>query len=865
MEIQRTRLSEIVLRRAPRLVVVSAPAGCGKSTFVRQLRARPENFAVCDCVDVRDQTDLSRAVLVAFAEARPALAAAIAQAQLGAAKDSRDWEAAAARFWVEEGPSTFVFENAEALTRSASASVLFERLIRAGDRLIIVCSRDVVPVPYGRGVDPTNVVTFGIDDLRFSDEEIRTALPDRSEREWAEIERISRGWPIVVELIGRAAREKPFAEVIASLGTVIHDELLVYLTSELIGDLSERERDLALVIAALPDARYADIARVRPSVTADDIERLALRVPLSLMPDGILRLHPMVAELMREHAGTRMRRIVKRVAEAAQAHGDETRAAELFFAAGAERAAAGALRDLGAFLMTTPTPRLAALITRFDEKTLLDFPALWCGALMHRGYSIPPYEWLRSAEALWSRLPANAEPRVRASIFSSLLNAHTNIGQCARAAHLLERYRETCVDSDPYGSCMATLWAAALDSFDGRYDRIPAYTKMLTPLLNASDLTHALYLYDVVSAIPRSRGEWDRDAEILGRARELFDRTQLSIALLGLVESAFARWFAGDDEQCDSFVAELEGRVTPANERGHRFFIACTRGAGEHVPYGYEKAKARAQGLLIASARAATRDAARRFASAAVFVADQSERRYLRILARCALALLDDGRRDELLGEAVRICAGLDSQPLLAALTALVERRQHAGMLAGFAARYEAVRRRQSSISVRVLCGEVLAREKPVTLSRSELAVLIALARKPRSFSVVELGDLLYPDLDADNAANRLHVYVHRLRQRLGRDAVLADATGYRLGSTVDVDLWELYALDARARGRGALGNVETFELAAAEPLSLPELDALALRLRLPEQFAGELRALLAHYLELRQALRSEKARQGNL
>lgn len=177
MEIQRTRLSEIVLRRVPRLVVVSAPAGYGKSTFVRQLFARPDNFAVCDCVGVRDQTDLSRAVLVALAEARPALAAAIAQAQLGAAKDSRDWEAAAARFWVEEGPSTFVFENAEALTRSASASVLFERLIRAGDRLIIVCSRDVVPVPYGRGVDPTNVVTFGIDDLRFSDEDIRTALP----------------------------------------------------------------------------------------------------------------------------------------------------------------------------------------------------------------------------------------------------------------------------------------------------------------------------------------------------------------------------------------------------------------------------------------------------------------------------------------------------------------------------------------------------------------------------------------------------------------------------------------------------------------------------------------------------------------
>jgi len=586
MEIQRTRLSEIVLRRVPRLVVVSAPAGYGKSTFVRQLFARPDNFAVCDCVGVRDQTDLSRAVLVALAEARPALAAAIAQAQLGAAKDSRDWEAAAACFWVEEGPSTFVFENAEALTRSASASVLFERLIRAGDRLIIVCSRDVVPVPYGRGVDPTNVVTFGIDDHRFSDEEIRTALPDRSESEWAEIERISRGWPIVVELIGRAPREKPFAEVIASLGTVIHDELLVYLTSELIGDLSARERDLALVIAALPDARYADIARVRPSVTADDIERLALRVPLSLMPDGILRLHPMVAELMREHGGTRMRRIVKRVAEAAQAHGDETRAAELFFAAGAERAAAGALRDLGAFLMATPTPRLAALITRFDEKTLLDFPALWCGALMHRGYSIPPYEWLRSAEALWSRLPANAEPRVRASVFSSLLNAHTNIGQCARAAHLLERYRETCVDSDPYGSCMATLWAAALDSFDGRYDRIPAYTKTickqivtLRRLIRSGPVPLRSWDFPI-SSTARYWKDSQHDDHLPRPRSELFNGPDGPRARLDL---------------CHEYVAGAQGRVTrrrasarlrPGAARSRRTVSQSLRRCGNGAPSG---------------------------------------------------------------------------------------------------------------------------------------------------------------------------------------------------------------------------------------------------------------------------------------
>jgi hypothetical protein len=750
-----------------------------------------------------------------------------------------------------------VFENAEALTRSPSASALFERLIRADERVVIVCSRDVVPVPFGRGIDPTNVVTFGLEDLRFSEEEIRTALPELSHREQAEIERISRGWPIVVALLGRAAQEKPFANVVAGLGAVVHDELLVYLASELIGDLSESEREIAFILAALPDASYDDIARAWPSVTPDDIDRLAVRVPLSRSADGILRLHPMLIQLLREHAGTRIPHIVKRAAEAAQRHGDETRAAEFYLAIDDEFAAASVLRNLGAFIMATPTPRLAAVISRFDDKTLLKFPALWCSALMHRGYSIPPYEWLRSAQAIWSGLPADVEPDVRASVFSSLLNGHTNIGLCARAAELLEEYRATLSDSDGWG--VVTLWSAALDSFNGRYDRIPTYTKMLTPLLDASSLAHALYLYDVVSAIPRTRGEWERDAEILRRTRELLDRTPLSVALLGLVESAFARWFAGDDGQCDAFVAELERRVTIANERGHRFFIACTRGAANGVPYGYEKAKARAQGLLIASARAETRDAARHFALAAVFVADQSERRYLRVVARCALALLDDARRDELLNEARSISASLDSEPMRAAVTALLERRSDAGMLAPFAARYEAFRSDKSWIKVRVLRGEVLVEDKSVALSRSELAVLIALAQEPRSFSVCELGDLLFPDLDADNAGNRLYVYVHRLRLRLGRDAVLGDQTGYRLGAAVDVDLWLLHSLAAKVRAGGPISKTESARLAAVDPLSLPELEALALRLRLPEQLVRGLRDGLSHVLKLREAIHSEK------
>lgn len=247
------------------------------------------------------------------------------------------------------------------------------------------------------------------------------------------------------------------------------------------------------------------------------------------------------------------------------------------------------------------------------------------------------------------------------------------------------------------------------------------------------------------------------------------------------------------------------------------------------------------------SARGDPNEAARAAKARAILEADEGERPYLRIIARCVLAAFDARRRRELFADAVGIGSKTGSRPMRAAICALLQGDDDACVLARFVLRSERGGD-GAPIDVRILCGDVFVDGTAQMLSRSEFAVLVALARRPRSYSVVELGDLLYPELDADNAANRVHVYIHRLRGRLGRHAVLVDETGYRLGPLVCVDLWDLARIAAGSRDDGVEAARDLARVRAVDAISSPQFDAFMLRLRLPAALAAELRDAFERY-----------------
>jgi DNA-binding SARP family transcriptional activator len=850
VEIVRNRLVDRARRVRARVLFVVAPAGYGKSTFVRQLLPGYASWAICDLAGARDGLDVARRIVSALGRARPEQADAIAQAQISLPNEFDDWRAFVHGIWSERSmPEAFVFENAEVLETVFDGASLFHDLLRDSPRVVITCTRVSLELPYGHGLAPSDVLVVRQEDLRFSSKELDEALPNLDAEGRSAVERVSRGWPVVVSLIARLVAEGDLPELIGRLHDVVHDQLYEYLASQMIASLPSDQLEVVLTLAAISDATRADIERALRRDAYGGLQMVRGRVPMSVdAKTGAMQLHPMLAQMLLRQYPSRCEALVRVSASGAVAAGDDIRAAQLYLTIGDKRAAASAIKDAGVFLVSTPSPGFADVLSSLDGKTLLEFPALWCAALVHRGYSITPHDWLRTAQHLWDHLPPEAEGQLRLTVMSTLINVQVMIGLCKEAGELLDRVAAETSTGNHGTEMVIAFWRAVLESYDGRYERLSASTRELTPMLAASDLTHALYLYDAISPMHQARGEWQRVEETLAQSRDLVSTSTLVAGMLPTVESAFAAWFSGNDVSFEHFVDDLERLVErlPWSIRGHRFFIACARGRGVGAPYGYEKTKTRAQAAMIASSLSKTLSEAQSFAQSAVSIADVSSRRFIRVIARAALAELTPEERGRLLSEAWQIGETLQSQPMRDALHAMRSGREDVGMLAPFIARFRRFRAQAPMISVRVLAGDVSVNGVSVKLSPSEFAVVATLAGQRRWYDAGELCEDLYPELDSEAAGNRLYVYVHRTRHRLGHDAIAGSRSGYRLGASVTVDLWEAEGLIRDHRGEGApLTDEARARVATLTPLTRAELTALTGRARLPITFecrVGELR-----------------------
>lgn len=782
----RSALVERLVRRSARGVAITAPAGYGKTVLASQVTALYSTSAVCDCGEVSDLSQFARTIVATLSAHQPSRSDSWASQQIAAIGHAEDLQLLAIRAWSSPGPPSIVtFENAETLCDVPGAGRLIRRLLDSHDRKVLICARRSVEIPLGHGLGPEDFTMVGIPDLAFTRSEVRAVAGPASEKDLDRLFALTEGWPVVVALIARMRKSADLSIVLDEAQHRPAEELHEYLSSQVLGGLSSRAIETLIAAAVIPQPTLNEVRMVVGPHANDDLKLLATRLTVTLT-DVAVHVHPQLTRMLRERYPECARAALQKAAKVLEKAGARPRAAQIYLILGDQRAAASALDDVGAYLISTPTFAESMVLAALEERTLIAFPRLWCAAIVHRGYTMTSDEWLRTALAIWHDLDEAEDPVVRASVAGTVVNGYMNPGRLAEAREFLDRFAQSVKPDDLHGRGVVTMFGAALDSYIGKAGGIESATQTLAPVLATSPVSHSMYLYDVIAPFQRLEGRRDLERQSLERAIELGIGSDMSIHTLVLVEAVFAAWFAGEDELSASYLVQLEERVTPGVLRGMQFFIASAHGRPH--PFGFEIVKARAEGLLMASSLAANRTAAIALARNAVEVADQSSRPFYQIVARVALAALRVEESSTALDEAERLAASIDPQALALALKKLRAGRKGT-MLDSFVARFERFLE-NDVVRLNVVDKTLIVHGKRVQVSDREFALLAALAHEPRWFSGAELAADVFGDLDGELGQNRVYVYIHRLRKTFESDCVIETSRlGYRLDPKVQVDV----------------------------------------------------------------------------
>jgi DNA-binding SARP family transcriptional activator len=819
-DLLRTALIERVRAARPAIVSLVAPAGFGKSTFVRQLLAGTA-FAVCDCRGVASDVDLARRLLPALADENPERAANLSQteAMLGdghASAADRVGVALAAWRVRPPGPSAFVFENTEDAIAEPGARELLAKLLasRTEGRTIVVCSRESLRMHLSRFAPPHQILSLRAADLAFSMEEIDAIFrPTGASPECVvRVAAISAGWPIAVLLLARFAHEGRLEPLLDKLDDVAYEELHEYLADQVLGDAPPAVTDGLLASAAIPQASERDLRLALGDDAAFDAFIAFTKTSpfVTCGADGTFAVHPLVASTLLERHPARADTLLAPAAAAYERAAEYQRAAEIHLGRGDQQAAADALERIEV-IDEGPQIGYARVLASLDREIVLRHSRLWSVTALARTFSVDSRLLHDEVESMWAKLPADAPAMERIHLYVFRVLMLSYVGEYESALALVDEFRAQIAAPDVPQTRMHA-WLLYLRSLMtarlGRTKEAEFDLEAAWPFVNGMPLMAGGTLVTLGADVARVRGDRASERERIERAIEYARSTGFgNFVAFYEAEATFGAWFAGDDTEFVQHAFALEAVVERDAVRGFAFFTACARGrAGEPQPA--DQPKWVALGYLIAAANADDPATALRYADVARETAASSRSPFYQVLSALAVAELNPARRRALRAEAAALAARVDAAELHEALDALA-RGEHGGFLEPFVRRYRAgagAEAPRGGLVVELVTGRVVRDGHAITLAEREHALLTAVAMRAEAMSRDRLTDLLWPDLAESAARNAFHVCLHRLKQRLGDDdVVVRTREGYRLGSEVRVDLWEIDRALGTLRTDGAL------------------------------------------------------------
>ena len=823
-EIVRFRLFDAYEAASPRLIVIAAPAGYGKSTLARQLGDRFDLVATCDCASVDSEREFFYAILAALRKAQAATQLEITSQRADAAGDPT-LDNVLSLLGESTGSIALIFENAHNAFAHPALRRSLQHLVAASPRscTTIVCARSGAPIQLSKFAAPHEMLVWRARDLAFDRTEIAQIFGERGKEPDVvdDVFDATSGWPAAVLFLQRFVNRVGLRSALRRFGETDFEQLHEYLIEEVLTELAADQFSAVLICSVVPDPTLEDVSHGLPGAPVDAVLNGLLEAcPLFVRIDADrFQLHPLLQVALENRFVEQRRKLGASLAEYYVSEGRFVRAAQIYNAARNYDAMARALIADNTNPERTRTIGYSALLATLDDEILRRYPVLKALTIYWRRFRVDPHELREETELVWESLRSSASLELRANVGSTIARIMYETGAFARAEALLRGLENEFggIPAIPAtgGQAFVARTLGCIAARSGRIGEAERYFKSGYLARPGAEQVRSRY-YIERALIERMADKAHDERRLFTMALDSARAAHMPVqAVCALAEGAFGAWFHGDDLAFRETLVRLDLEAHANGYLAFAHFCAIGSGIPDVVPNGTEQPNWLACALLVAAASNVGRTR-REYALAAKRSADESHDVFLQVLACIAAALSGGADRREMLSEALAHARRIESPPFAGAVEAFVERGSDDSMLRAFVRRFDGeATETKPELRIEVLTRKIFFGDEPLDIGERGVALLLALARELRAYPRAALLEDLWPALSEARAREALNSCVYRIRSRLGQHVIVFEREAYRLGEGVRVDLRDLERSVAVAARRTVISAKEREMLAS--------------------------------------------------
>ena len=779
MRVSREALLGRISRVDPRVVLMIADGGYGKTYIARQLMLRAANPSYCNLHDVIDENDADRAL-----------------------------EDACHSNGTVRAPDLLVLDEVLALERIGWTPL--DRLLHRIDARthLAVLGRHRPSYDFSWFAAPHEVLTLTRNDLLFTVEECVELFAD-SDLDAATariVHAATSGWPVATLVLLRLAREGRLAESLRDLSGIAFADVHQYIKTHLLDRLDRDTCDAMVAVAALGEASAEEVNELAGPGAAEALEREIDEYSGHVRyRDGRFTLSTFVNASVLAKYERGVRNVRRSAAELFYKSGAYPRAARIAAAGEVWDVAARSLDQLARDRSSVDT-RTRAVLPLVPVEWLLTSPMLFTWYLGSETLRADPLAMLQRFTDAEKRRDYRLDSLARYALDVAMFVALRIANVTDEALELERRLIATPVPAG--GGLLAAFFQGERAGFAASLGRT-ADARALLASIDAPGMPMAIQEFWVLFTAYMHEGNAEALLELcdvaLARVRALDDPLALHRAI---GYRAIATFFARDRNEFKRACRDMQAadpqrralaRYNPeVPERGRYPFnidVLCSLDAA------FEETDAAVASALFEQITAMVDTARKPFWSALVRVAHALVPRSDRAgLLAAALAHAERIQAPQLVADVQAIAAGKKATGPLTRLQRLIE---ESTLLQG-----------TRVLRVSIVDGVVTRGHTALPVRAREFEILALLALSGAALPVEDICDAVWPQGDAEATLASLRMSVHRLRKQLGdSDAIERVPQGYRAGEAVACDIVEAERTIAACRRFVALGDYERTRL----------------------------------------------------